>query len=436
MWRLGSDSHMEMAVFADPPLASPVAEGIMSADINRADMTTVGLFDDMPDNWRDNPQASAACCVIQNRPRALRDMLASGLVELDKPGYIDLEGFPDRIPVSLVQAACIWKKAEPLEVLMEVDAPCGEHPHQQGVQMTLNDHLQNVLHEQQGIPHPSVPTHLGIDCGAILLQRGAAVDFDYFGGEGLTLLTLACERGEVSVVRLLLDHNANPNVYKVNAGSGPVYKCAQNGHAECLALLIGVRAQLDAPFRSGATPLLIACNGGHDKCVRSLLAAGADPSIAASNGDTPLSTSRKLGFGRCTALLVAGASALSHDPACPYLLGEPVVLVGLKAKPELNGKQGRVVEYASARGRYGVLLRLEHRQHAAEPLALKPDNLQRATMPPGAPRTIRTPVALAEIDQLLATGQFRTAKALVARGDVEVSGPRFLPNSIHTLPPR
>ena len=74
MWRLGSDSHMEMAVFADPPLASPVAEGIMSADINRADMTTVGLFDDMPDNWRDNPQASAACCVVQNRPRALREI--------------------------------------------------------------------------------------------------------------------------------------------------------------------------------------------------------------------------------------------------------------------------------------------------------------------------------------------------------------------------
>ena len=83
MWRLGSESHMEMAVFADPPLASPVAEGIMSADINRADMTTVGLFDDMPDNWRDNPQASAGRCVIQNRPCALREMLASGLVELD-----------------------------------------------------------------------------------------------------------------------------------------------------------------------------------------------------------------------------------------------------------------------------------------------------------------------------------------------------------------
>ena len=92
----------------------------MSADINRADMTTVGLFDDIPDNWRDNPQAHAITCVIQNRPRALREMLASGLVELDKPGYIDLEGFPDRIPVSLVQAACIWKKAEPLEVLMEL----------------------------------------------------------------------------------------------------------------------------------------------------------------------------------------------------------------------------------------------------------------------------------------------------------------------------
>ena len=134
-----------------------------------------------------------------------------------------------------------------------------------------------------------------------------------------------------------------------------------------------MRAQLDAPFRSGATPLLIACNGGHDKCVRSLLAAGADPSIAASNGDTPLSTSRKLGFGRCTALLVTEASALSHDPACPYLLGEPVVLVGLKAKPELNGKEAWVVGFDAAKGRYSV--RHEGNWRTGKPIGIKPENL-------------------------------------------------------------
>ena len=409
----------------------------MTVDVSQADMKTIPLDEEMPDNWHDEPQTHATVSVIQNRPTALRRMLESGLVVLHKEAYIQLEGFPERIPLSLVQAACIWKKAEPLRVLlMEFDAPCGEHPHLNGVQMTLNDHLQSVLHTQKGIPHESVPSHLGLDCGSVLLEKGAAIDFDYFHGERVTLLTLACESGDAAFVRWLLDHGANPNVYKRDAGSGPVYKAAQHGHADCLALLIGVRADLDAPFRSGATPLLIAAFGGHDKCVRALLAAGADPRIKACDGSTALSTAKQLGFGRCTALLEAGAAALSHDPADPFLAGEPVVLSGLKAKPELNGKQGRVVEWVAERGRYGVRLSLEHGAEASEPMALRPDNLRRPAMPPDAPRTIRTPVTLEEIESLLATGQYHTAHKLARRGDVDVGGMRFHPMNIHTVPPR
>ena len=422
---------------AEQPASPAKGEDIMTLDVNRADMKTIPLEEEMPDGWRDDPQTHALVCVVQNRPTALRQMLASGLVDLHKEAYLQLKGFPDRIPLSLVQAACIWKKAEPLRVLlMEFDAPCGEHPHQKGMQMTLNDHLQGVLHTQKGIPHQSVPSHLGLDCGSVVLEKGAVIDFDYFHGERIPLLTLACERGEPPLVRMLLDHGANPNICKRDAGSGPVYKAAQHGHVDCLALLIGVRADLDAQFRTGATPLLIAAFGGHDKCVHALLAAGADPSIRACDGGTALSTAVQLGFSRCITLLEAGAAALSHDPADPFLVGEPVVLAGLKAKPELNGKQGRVVDWVAARGRYGVLLSLENCEEASEPMALKPDNLRRAAMPPGAPRTVRTPVTLGEIESLLRTGQYRTAKKLASRGDVDVGGMKFFKADLHTLPPR
>ena len=85
------------------------------------------------------------------------------------------------------------------------------------------------------------------------------------------------------------------------------------------------------------------------------------------------------------------------------------------------------------RGRYGVRLGFQNR---GEMMAIKPDNLRRPVMPPDAPRTIRTPVTIDEIDRALATGQYREGQALARRGDVDVSGMRLLPASIHTLPPR
>ena len=60
------------------------------------------------------------------------------------------------------------------------------------------------------------------------------------------------------------------------------------------------------------------------------------------------------------------------------LVGQTVELLGLKSKPELNGRRGRVLNYSPETGRAGVLLRSIKAFGAVEKItiALLPTNLQ------------------------------------------------------------
>ena len=64
------------------------------------------------------------------------------------------------------------------------------------------------------------------------------------------------------------------------------------------------------------------------------------------------------------------------DPvaAGKLLVGMRVTLTGLSAKPELNGRSGRVVEFVEAKGRCAVQL-----DGMKDKLLLKPQNLDRET---------------------------------------------------------
>ena len=66
-------------------------------------------------------------------------------------------------------------------------------------------------------------------------------------------------------------------------------------------------------------------------------------------------------------------------PAEPRPRGAAVLVRNLKSKPEFNGREGRVLEYDEARGRYSVRL-LHSGTMAARTLQIKPENL--ADAPP------------------------------------------------------
>ena len=56
----------------------------------------------------------------------------------------------------------------------------------------------------------------------------------------------------------------------------PAYMAAQNGHADCLRLLLEAGCDKDKAREGGATPAFIAAEKGHANCLRLLLEAGCD----------------------------------------------------------------------------------------------------------------------------------------------------------------
>lgn len=63
----------------------------------------------------------------------------------------------------------------------------------------------------------------------------------------------------------------------VAGGSTALWIAAQNGHAECIALLLKAGAAVDAPNKKGVTPLSVAVHQAHSECVGALVAGGGDP---------------------------------------------------------------------------------------------------------------------------------------------------------------
>lgn len=92
-----------------------------------------------------------------------------------------------------------------------------------------------------------------------------------------SLLTHACEAGQIDIVALLLNSGALPD-YSHNGGPpeiSPLIAAAQSGQLEMLALLLRHHADPSLEDVYSWTPLMHATR--HPSCVEALLAAGAQP---------------------------------------------------------------------------------------------------------------------------------------------------------------
>lgn len=119
------------------------------------------------------------------------------------------------------------------------------------------------------------------------LEEGA----DANGEVGVqSVLHLACEKGNVRIVRVLLDHRADLNAPSSKWNDTPLHRACVRGQANVVRELINRNALLNFRSRNcGMTPLEYAIGSRHPECSRLLVEAGAEVSfVNRSFGSSPL----------------------------------------------------------------------------------------------------------------------------------------------------
>ncbi|MBE1161435.1 ankyrin repeat domain-containing protein [Dyella acidiphila] len=117
-----------------------------------------------------------------------------------------------------------------------------------------------------------------------LLDAGAQASQPGLGGD--TVLHLAAKANDVSYLKLLLDHGADPNAPHGVTQAPPIDAALMNPQNDAFDLLLAHHADPNRPDRLGDTPLHVAAQVHKPQCVLALLKAGADPSRRNKHGDT------------------------------------------------------------------------------------------------------------------------------------------------------
>jgi hypothetical protein len=119
----------------------------------------------------------------------------------------------------------------------------------------------------------------------LLLKRGADVNASLESSKKVALMfavgDATTEKAGLAMLRLLLAHGANVNAATIArdehvGGSTPLWFAAQKGHAGAIRELLASGANIDACCGYGNTALMAAAEAGHAACVKLLLERGAD----------------------------------------------------------------------------------------------------------------------------------------------------------------
>lgn len=184
-----------------------------------------------------------------------------------------------------------------------------------------------VLHEHPALlnarldSHGATPLMWAVQAGkeevVSSLLRSPLVDADLrMGGEDedeLSPLFVAAEMGQSGIVALLLEErpSLDANCPEGSRGVTPLWSAASRGDVDMLRLLLdkgGGRVDVNARVRDvGVTPLVAACEYGHAQVVEALLRVPSIDVEAArlDTGERPLHAAARAGHVDCLELLLA-----------------------------------------------------------------------------------------------------------------------------------
>jgi len=110
-----------------------------------------------------------------------------------------------------------------------------------------------------------------------------------FSEDGFTVLGLASFFGHLSIVKLLLDKGANPNIAANNQFKvAPIHSACAISNFEIAKLLIKSGADVNAKQMQDFTPLHSAAHNGQTELAQLLIDNGVDINARTANGETPL----------------------------------------------------------------------------------------------------------------------------------------------------
>lgn len=130
---------------------------------------------------------------------------------------------------------------------------------------------------------------------------------DSFNDGGETPLIIACLKGNLTVVKMLIEAGADTNKVMLN-GNGPLHFAAWSGNKFIGNELLTANAKTDLQNENGETPLILAAREGNNEFVTLLVSHGANVNLADNLQHTALYYASERGFNEITEiLLTAGA---------------------------------------------------------------------------------------------------------------------------------
>lgn len=144
----------------------------------------------------------------------------------------------------------------------------------------------------------------GLTSIATALLENKAADVDVKDRDNWTPLMWASEKGNLEVVKLLLNGGANVRS-KDKDGWTSFLAASQEGHIEVVKLLLEKGSNVNEKDKDNYTPLMAAACFGHEPVVKLLLEKGADINAKDNSGRTALKIASKNGHTQIVELLKA-----------------------------------------------------------------------------------------------------------------------------------
>jgi len=139
----------------------------------------------------------------------------------------------------------------------------------------------------------------------LLKKRGDDINVNAVDGDGDTLLYVASEKGNVDLVKVLIDAGSDVDQGRPTDGVSPLWMASQNGNVDTVKVLIKAGGNVNqARTTDGISPLFIVSEKGNVALVKVLLKAGGSVNQHNHNNQTPLNTASFNGHPEIVRLLL------------------------------------------------------------------------------------------------------------------------------------